>query len=295
MLKVLDVDGAVQRVRGGWVATGQEWSYDAERYAKVTEVRRDEQRAMREYLTTGACRMRYLREQLDDPAADDCGRCDNCGGLSLPSATSEQTVAAAGAALGRPGVPFEARRMWPTAMPALGIDVRGKIPAGEQAEEGRAVARYTDLGFGARVRSVLGPEAADDGVPDDLVRAVVQVLGSWGWAQRPAAVVHVGSLRRPGLVAGLAARIGEIGRLPHLGGVEHSGASSAGRSNSALRLRDVWGGYQLPDVVAAALSGQPLLLVDDYTDTGWTLTVVARLLRRGGAGAVYPLVLGIAG
>ena len=33
MLKVLDVDGAVRRVRGGWEATGQEWAYDAERYA----------------------------------------------------------------------------------------------------------------------------------------------------------------------------------------------------------------------------------------------------------------------
>src|SRR3954452_1948590 len=31
MLTVLDVDGAVRRVRGGWEATGQEWSYDGER------------------------------------------------------------------------------------------------------------------------------------------------------------------------------------------------------------------------------------------------------------------------
>ncbi|EFL38699.1 RecQ family ATP-dependent DNA helicase [Streptomyces griseoflavus Tu4000] len=33
MLKVLDVDGAVRRVKGGWTATGRPWSYDAERYA----------------------------------------------------------------------------------------------------------------------------------------------------------------------------------------------------------------------------------------------------------------------
>ncbi len=32
MLKVLDVDGAVKRVKGGWIATGQPWTYDAERY-----------------------------------------------------------------------------------------------------------------------------------------------------------------------------------------------------------------------------------------------------------------------
>ena len=35
MLKVLDVDGAVRRVRGGWEATGQAWTYDEERYRRV--------------------------------------------------------------------------------------------------------------------------------------------------------------------------------------------------------------------------------------------------------------------
>src|SRR3954454_309825 len=46
MLKVLDVDGAVRRVQGGWIATGEPWVYDAERYAKVAAVRKAEQQAM---------------------------------------------------------------------------------------------------------------------------------------------------------------------------------------------------------------------------------------------------------
>ena len=70
MLKVLDVDGAVQRVQGGWVATGRPWSYDAERYARVAEAREREQQAMLGYLRTTECRMRYLREQLDDVGPD---------------------------------------------------------------------------------------------------------------------------------------------------------------------------------------------------------------------------------
>jgi ATP-dependent DNA helicase RecQ len=295
MLKVLDVDGAVLRVRGGWVATGQPWDYDAERYAKVAQVRRDEQQAMRDYIATGACRMRFLREQLDDPHASDCGRCDNCGGLALAADTSEQTVTAASATLHRPGVPFDARRMWPSAMPGLGVDVRGKIGTDDVAESGRAIARFTDLGFGQRVRSVLAPETLDAEVPDDLIAAAIKVLASWGWEQRPEVVVHVGSARRPLLVADIAARLGTIGRLPHLGQVPHTGPSSRGRSNSAMRLRDVWGSYAVPDELAAELAGRSVLLVDDYTDTGWTLTVVARLLREAGAGVVYPFVLGIAG
>ncbi len=294
MLKVLDVDGAARRVGRGWIATGQEWVYDGERYARVAQVRHAEQQAMRDYIATSGCRLRFLREQLDDPQAADCGRCDNCGGLTLPVDTSAQAVSGAADRLERPGVPFDPRRMWPTAMPNLGIDIRGKIKPDEQAEAGRAIARFTDLGLGQRVRAVLAEGATDGPVPDELVQATVRVLAVWDWAQRPEAVVHVGSNRRPQLVADIAARIAEIGRLPDLGAVPHRGQSSTGRSNSALRLRDVWGAFELPPALAEQVAGHRVLLVDDLTDSGWTLTVVGRLLRQAGASAVYPFVLGIA-
>jgi ATP-dependent DNA helicase RecQ len=296
MLKVLDVDGAVRRIRGGWTATGEPWTYDADRYARVARVRQDEQRAMLDYLTTPDCRMRYLREQLDDPLADDCGRCDNCGGLSLPTEISERVVSGADDKLRRPGVTVDPRRLWPAGMAGLGVDVKGKIAADEQAEPGRALARFTDLGYGQRIRTLLGD--TDGEVPADLLAAVVEVLAAWRWRQRPTAVVHVGSHQHPALIADLAAKIGGIGRLPDLGAVPHLRSSAQGRSNSAQRLRQVHGGYAIPDGLAAHLDehrADPVLLVDDFTDTGWTLTVVAGLLRRAGAGAVYPLVLGIAG
>ena len=38
-LTVLDVDGAVRRVKGGWESTGREWTYDEERYRRVAEAR----------------------------------------------------------------------------------------------------------------------------------------------------------------------------------------------------------------------------------------------------------------
>jgi ATP-dependent DNA helicase RecQ len=294
MLKVLDVDGAAKRVRGGWIATGAEWQYDADRYRNVARVRHDEQRAMREYQTTTTCRMRFLRTQLDDPGALDCRRCDNCGGLTLASEVGEETVSAAASVLGRPGVAFGSRRMWPSAMPGLGIEVRGKVAATDQAETGRVIARLTDLGFGSRLRPLLAAEAADTPVPDDLVKASVQVLASWDWAQRPAAVVRVGSVRRPRLIADLASRLAELGRLTDLGQVTHVRPSSTGRTNSALRLREVWNAYEMPSALAAQLTGQPVLLVDDFIDTGWTFTVVSRLLRLAGAAQVYPFALALA-
>jgi ATP-dependent DNA helicase RecQ len=316
MLKVLDVDGAAHRVRGGWIATGQPWTYDEDRYARVSAVRAAEQDAMRQYESTADCRMRFLRTQLDDPGATDCGRCDNCGGLQLTRETSAGTVTAAAETLARPGVVLDPRRQWPTAMPGLGIDVKGKIAADEQSESGRALARFTDLGYGQRIRALLNDDPSRDNpshdnpsrddptrgdpthVPADLMAAAIKVLAAWDWQERPVAVVHIGSHRHPALVADFAAQLSSIGRLADLGGIEHTGESSRSRSNSAQRLKQIWHGYSLPRALAEALAGsyagRPVLLVDDYTDSGWTLAVTARLLRRAGAGAVLPLVLGIA-
>src|SRR5947208_660711 len=52
VLKVLDVDGAVRRVRGGWESTGEDWQYDRERYSRVNAARIREQDAMLRYLET---------------------------------------------------------------------------------------------------------------------------------------------------------------------------------------------------------------------------------------------------
>ena len=43
MLKVLDVDGAVRRTRGGWLVTGEPWTYDTARLRRVAEARTAEQ------------------------------------------------------------------------------------------------------------------------------------------------------------------------------------------------------------------------------------------------------------
>ncbi len=298
MLKVLDVDGAARRVRGGWQATGEPWQYDAERYAAVARVREVEQQAMRDYIATTGCRMRFLREQLDDPGADDCGRCDNCTGRGPAATIEDSTVIAARERISRPGVALDPRRQWPSAMRTLDIDLAGRISADDQAEPGRAVARVTDLGWGRRIAALLAVGTPDAPLPDDLLPPCIAVLSSWQWSQRPTAVVSIGSHRRPELIGSLAARLAEVGRLRTLGSIAHRSPSAVGRSNSAQRLRSVWGAYPLPESVTDALSGElagaPIMLVDDQIDTGWTIAVVARELRRAGAGPVLPFVLGAA-
>ena len=287
MLKVLDVDGAVRRVRGGWEATGQPWAYDEERYRRVSEAREREQRAMLDYIATDGCRMRYLREQLDDPEAADCGRCDNCGGLTLSEEVTAAAVEEAGARLSRPGVPVEPRKMWPTALGNLGIDLRGKIAEG--AEEGRAVARLTDLGYGNALRELFAPGSPDGPVPVPLVKAVIEVLGDW---QPPVdGIVVVESASRPTLTADLADGLSRYLQAPVVGRwsiVDPDVLPGQGAANSAQRVAAVGRRFALH---ADEVAGQRLLLVDDLVVTGWTLTMAARALRAAGAAEVRPLVL----
>ncbi|HEU5110863.1 MAG TPA: DEAD/DEAH box helicase, partial [Micromonosporaceae bacterium] len=196
MLKVLDVDGAVRRVRGGWVATGERWAYDSARLARVAAARTAEQQAMREYARTAGCRMEFLRRCLDDPGAAPCGRCDRCAGPVFDADVSEPALAAARAFLGRPGVALAPKKLWPTGLEAVGVPLRGRIPVDEQAAPGRAVGRLSDLGWGSRLRGLLAADAPDAPMPDDVARAVVEVLTSWArgddpWPRRPAAVVSI--------------------------------------------------------------------------------------------------------
>jgi ATP-dependent DNA helicase RecQ len=297
MLKVLDVDGAVRRVRAGWEATGQPWAYDTERYERVAAERAREQEAMLGYLATTSCRMDYLRRELDDPAAEPCGRCDNCTGAARSTEVSQGSEDRARSRLHRPGVTLRPRRMWPTGMADAGLKgLAGRISAQQAAEPGRCVGRLTDIGWGGPLRQLLADGAPDRAVSDDLFKAVVQVLAAWDWDSRPVGVVTMPSRTRPVLISALGERIASIGKLTCLGSLDYADGESPGRQhNSAKRLAALARHLTVPDPLAAALAGNvgPVLLVDDLSDTGWTLTFAAKLLRDAGAEAVLPFALAV--
>jgi ATP-dependent DNA helicase RecQ len=287
MLKVLDVDGAVRRVQGGWTATGQPWVYEQERYDRVAAARRDEQAAMLEYIATTGCRMRFLREALDDPAAKDCGRCDNCGGVTIPASVSEAAVATAGDRLTRPGVALQPRKLWPTALGNLGLDLKGKITG---AEEGRVVARLTDLGLGQALRDLFRPGAPDQEVPVGLVQGVVAALADW--KPRPDGIVVFESRTHPLLVDSLAQGLSRHLKVPVLGRVavrDDSVEPGHGATNSAQRVAAVW---RRAELRTEPVQGLRVLLVDDLVASGWSMTLAAHWLRTEGAEAVLPLALG---
>ncbi|HEV7172525.1 RecQ family ATP-dependent DNA helicase [Pedococcus sp.] len=297
LLKVLDVDGAVRRVPGGWTSTGEPWTYDVERYARVSQARVREQELMVAYEQADTCRMAFLQEALDDDTAEPCGRCDSCAGPWFPSEIPDVALTTARGRLERAGVELEPRAQWPSGMERLGVPLKGRIAADEAMSAGRAVARLTDLGWGQQLRTLL--REPDTAAPEALLQACIPILRDWDWSERPAAVVTVPSRRRPQLVESVGRGIAQLGRLEWLGSLEPVAGGPVGEAggNSAFRLAGVWGrltaGSALRDRLRT-LDG-PVLLVDDVASSRWTLTVAAQALRQAGAATVLPFVLAIDG
>jgi ATP-dependent DNA helicase RecQ len=298
LLKVLDVDGAVQKVRGGWITTGRPWTYDADRYERIAAERVAEQQHMLEYERTTACRMEYLQRSLDDDTATPCGRCDNCAGDWFPAGASTDAAARASSSLDRVGVQIEPRAQWPTAADRLGVAVRGNIAPAERMLEGRALARLTDITAAGRwCRDLLSANAPDAPASRELVAACVRVLADWPWADRPAAVVSMPSRSRPILIESVARGVAEAGKLPYLGSLEYAGRGPTGEpgGNSAYRLAAVWNAFTAPTTLVATAPPGPILLIDDFADSRWTLTIASRDLRLAGAPAVLPFALALRG
>ncbi|WP_040747105.1 RecQ family ATP-dependent DNA helicase [Nocardia transvalensis] len=287
VLKVLDVDGAVRRVRGGWIATGEPWVYDTERYDRLSVARETEQQAMIDYQSTTECRMNFLRRQLDDPdlAENGCGRCDNCTGIRPDTSVGSEELTATRARLDRPGIDLAPRKQWPTGMAKLGVPLSGKI--GDGPRTGRVLGRLSDLAWGKRLRTLL--DGPDEPVPDHIVNACITVLREWDWEQRPTGVMALESPTHPRMIADLAGRLATIGRLTDLGILRtRPDRPPVSAANSAHRVAALFDSWEPPDLTAA---DGPILLVDALTDTGWTFTLAAHALRQAGAPAVLPFAL----
>jgi ATP-dependent DNA helicase RecQ len=282
MLKVLDVEGAVQRDGSRWLARdGSPWRYDAERYERITALRRREQAAMAQLGADGRCLMRALQEELDDPEPTDCGRCSVCAGPRYDGPLDEVLVRQAALHLRSRPLILEAKKMAPDPQGAM-----KKIPEGVRVEEGRALARLGDGGWDPLVRQ----GRRDGRFADELVEAAAEAVRSWG---APVAWVTAVPSRRSGeLVPEFARRLAERLGLPFAPVLERVGDNPPQRemANSQQQVANVRGQF----AVTGTRPEGPCLLVDDIRFSGWTLAMVGGQLRGRGGAPVYPLALSTA-
>ncbi len=284
LLKILAVDGAVERTPDGWIATGSPWAYDGVKYDGIVAARRAEADLMRSYARGAGCLMEFLQRALDDPDPGPCGRCSVCTSrLPAPGARpSDERILAARELLRGLDVIVEPRKLWPR---GLDGDQRGKIVG---CSDGRALAYADDPGWRTEMDRFDG---ADGEVDAAVLDGIVAVLARWRavWGERPVGIVAVPSKTHPRRVRSLAEHLGAVGKLPVLELFDVTGPPPPTDAASTQRVNALLARLALrPD---AEVPAGPILLVDDTYRTGWTMTVAAALLREAGASAVLPFVV----
>ena len=282
LLKILSVEGVVDKDGSAWRATGVPYVHDTAKWTALAQVRQQEAGIMRQYAQGAGCLMAYLQTALDDPSPAPCGRCSVCTGhLPFPSLTpSQDKLIAARNFLRGMDVDIEPRKRWPAGGGHKGA-IRG-------FDVGRAVAFADDPGWVVELQALR--IAAPGDVPTDLLAGAVATLGRWAktWPARPVCVVPLPAHNMASNRA-LAAHIAQKGRLPlqdvfsWAGGMPPDDAASTlvvAHLESVMRLaRDV------------ALPDGPVLLVATYVRTRWASTLAAALLREQGVNQVLLLAL----
>jgi ATP-dependent DNA helicase RecQ len=253
-----------------------------QRAERLTALRREEQREMQDYVALSSGHMEYLIRALD-------GAPSEITPVRLPPLPTSPDVALvrdAVAFLKRSSLPIEERKQWPPGgLPRYSVS--GKIRAEHRAQAGRTLCVWGDAGWGAMVRE---GKYTTDRFDDALVDACVALVREWNPQPAPTWVTCVPSLRRPTLVSDFAQRLATALSLPFdpvLIKTEPRPEQKT-MANSTQQARNVDGSLGL---AREHLPPEPVLLVDDMIDSGWTLTVAAWLLRRAGSGDVWPLAL----
>jgi ATP-dependent DNA helicase RecQ len=283
LLKNLEVDGVVQTDGQKYQRTARRFTFDARRMDAITALRRLEQEDMLQYGVLGSgCRMTFLRQALDDPDPSPCGICDLCLGPALSLQVDQNLAIQASSFVRRRPIAIEPRKRWP--------DLTA-IPPSSQLDEGRALCRWGDGGWGDLVRRGKQVEGRFD---DELVDALASLVDQWkakpwgGWW-----VTWVPSLNHPELVPDLAKMLATKLGLPAVEAIKRTKPTQPQKTmqNSAQQLANVEGAFD----VRHPIPGGTALLVDDVVDSRWTLTHVGSLLKQAGCTSVIPLALADSG
>jgi ATP-dependent DNA helicase RecQ len=282
LLKLLAVGGTLTKNADGWEATGRPYIHDNVKWDTLRRVRAEEADVMRRYASGAGCLMEFLQRALDDPVPVPCGRCSVCTGeLPEPGLVPSIEARLQARAFSRGiDVVLEPRKLWPK-----GTGRSGKIVG---CVEGRALAFADDPGWR---EELLMFDRSDDPIDQRIADGLVDVMRRWKsqWSDRPVAVVPIPSRRFPRRAHSIAEHLGAVGRLPVIDVFRQHGAAPPTDSASGVRVKALHADLTMRGEID--LPRGPILLVDDFYRTGWTITVAASLLRDAGATAVLPLVV----
>ncbi|EOG1934246.1 RecQ family ATP-dependent DNA helicase [Providencia stuartii] len=288
VLKLLSVENPAPVIKNGsrWVRTPVHYQMDHARIEHLTGQRVQEWQEVQAYLKDSGCKMTFLRKALDDHDPTPCGKCASC--IARPvvnQAIDPALVHRAGTFLKHAEMAIKPKAQV-AANAFLEYGFKGSLPQNLRAQEGRVLSRWGDAGWG---RLVANNKYAGY-FSDELVEAMAEMIQNrWKPTPAPQWVCCVPSRNHPELVPSFARRLASRLGLPFVNSVSKIKDNQPQKSqqNRFHQCQNLDGAFAITEL----LCGQPVLLVDDIVDSGWTLTVIAALLQQAGSGMVYPVAL----
>lgn len=272
-----------------WARTAVPFEYPREKAQALAERRRADRAAMVEYAKARSCLMQQLANSLGDGAAGPCGRCFACTGAHLIAVGNlEALTIEAEDFLSHQVIRLNPRKKWPEGgLPAFDFRSNSNIRPELQAEEGRALAFFQIGAVGRRLRT---EKYLNNRFSDLSVEQAAEVIRTWAPQPGPAWVAPMVSQRHPHLVPEFAERLAEALGVRYVDALRKTRTTEEqkGMDNSSFRAKNLDGSLE---VIPFEQMEQPGLFVDDMYDSGWTVTVAIALLRKAGAGIVYPFTL----
>lgn len=292
-LKFLSVEDPSPILKDGstYYRTSTDYQLPHERIARLSKIKQGEWAQLLDYHSSKDCLMRFLANALDDDFAQDCGKCANCApSQRLSLGTLEEIVSAADEFVKLRYIPIRPRkRFGSSGEMALSAFPTYKFNYQEPAlvaEPGLALSRWKDGVWG----HIVAQGKKDNAFSDELIAPMVTMIQSMPFEQQPRWLTYVPSLRRPTLVKDFAHKLAKALNIHCADTVQmvEQRPEQKTMENSYRRSENLDGAFAI-DTEQVYLD--PVLLFDDAVDSGWSLTVIAALLRRAQSGAVYPITL----
>jgi ATP-dependent DNA helicase RecQ len=282
-----------------WRLTANPLRYPHEVVERCASVRLGELDAMDALMSADDCIMMQLRRQLNDGGASPCGRCSRCVGTEVVKVRIGDSMLLAASRFDRysPSL-IRPRKKWALSKQDLAVldaplAAACTIPEKQVAEPGRYLCDWAldEIGRSLAETDQLGRAE----FPAATVAAMLEFLcakSDWPALEACRWIALVPSRKRQSAMNGLGRSIAGALRIPLIQGVisRQEGVEDGQQSMNSqlLRARHALASFR---VDPALVRPDPVLLVDDCVDSGWTFTVIAALLREAGSGPVFPLAL----
>ena len=262
-----------------------------DRIQRLSLIKVDEWQQLQTYHQSSNCLMHFLADALDDEFATNCGKCANCAPQEKLDVTiPHDKVVAASEFMKNRYVRIKPRKLFGSsgALATSAFSVY-KFPYSDenlQAQEGLALSRWRDGIWGDLVAE--GKRA--NAFSGDLIAPMVKMINTLPIEQKPTWLTYVPSLRHPDLVNNFAHKLAAALNINCTDTVTMAELRPAQKEmeNSYRQSENLDGAFNLDQ---SQIVSEPVFLFDDAIDSRWTLTVVTALLKRQGAGNVYPIAL----